>query len=60
MGVKHETLRFQLGELTQKSNYRPIPHCHFEIEGEAFMIASHDGDEPNTYNNALTSSDKDL
>ena len=24
------------------------------------MIASHDGDEPNTYNEALTSSAKDL
>ena len=48
------------GESTRKSNRRPIPRRCFEIKGEAFMIASHDGDEPNTYNEALTSSAKDL
>ena len=47
-------------ESTRKSNRRPIPCRRFEIEGEAFMTASHDSDEPNTYNETLTSSAKNL
>ena len=47
------------GESTRKSNRRPISRRRFEIEGEDFMITSHDGDEPNTYNETLTSSAKD-
>ena len=40
---------------TRRSNRTIIPcHC-FKIEGEAFMIAVHDSDEPKNVNEALTS-----
>lgn len=41
--------------VAESSRKRPIHHHHFKIEGEAFMIALHDGEEPNTYNKAPTS-----
>ena len=44
----------------QRSNRMPIPHFRFEIKGEVFMIASHDGDEPRTYSEAIASSTKEL
>ena len=47
-------------ESTRKSNGRPIPRHHFEIEGKAIMIALCDGDEQNTYNEALISPAKNL
>ena len=44
----------------QKNNRMPIPHCRFEIKGEAFMIASNNGDEPRTYSEAIALSTKEL
>ncbi|KAI9170264.1 hypothetical protein LWI28_025254 [Acer negundo] len=45
---------------TRKSNRRAIPHYHFEIEGETFVVASHDSDEPKNANEALNSPAKEL
>lgn len=42
------------------SNCRPIPRRRFKIEGEAFMITSHDSKEANTFNETLKSSVRDL
>ncbi|XP_052290036.1 probable cytokinin riboside 5'-monophosphate phosphoribohydrolase LOGL10 [Citrus sinensis] len=50
----------RIRESTQKSSHRPIPHRHFKIKGQAFMIVSHDGKGPNTFNKDLTSSVRDL
>lgn len=47
------------GESTRKSNRRPILCRYFEIKGEIFIIASHDGEEPNTFNETLKSSARD-
>lgn len=41
-------------------NHKPILCHHFEIEGEALMIVSHDSGEPNTYNEAIGSFAKEL
>jgi hypothetical protein len=38
---------------------RNLPRRRFEIEGEAFMIALHDDDEPRTVQEALSSFAKD-
>lgn len=46
--------------LIHRNNCTPIPHCYFKIEGEAFIIALHDGDESRTYSEAITSSAKKL
>jgi hypothetical protein len=43
----------------RRSKRRNLPRRRFEIEGEAFMIASHDDDEPRTVQEALSSSAKD-
>ena len=43
-GSKPSDTSIPVGESTRKSNRMPIPHYCFEIEGEAFMISSHDGD----------------
>ncbi|KAK4838535.1 hypothetical protein QYF36_014541 [Acer negundo] len=45
---------------TQKSNRRAITHYRFEIEGETFMVASHEKDEPKNANEALNSPAKKL
>lgn len=39
----------------RKSIREPIPHRRFEIEGETFMIASQDDEEPQTLSDALSS-----
>ena len=44
----------------QTSNRISISRRRFEIEGEAFIIASHDGDKPRTYSESITSSAKEL
>lgn len=38
-----------------KSICASIPHCCLEVEGEAFMIATHDDNEPSTYHKANSS-----
>ena len=38
----------------QRSICEPIPHYQFEIEGEAFMIASQNDKKPKTFNQALS------
>ena len=38
----------------RRSNRKSTPHCHFEIEGEAFLITSQDSDEPRTVHKALS------
>ena len=43
-----------------RSNRGNVPRRRFEIEGEAFMVASHDTDEPKNVNEALKSPDKEL
>ena len=43
----------------RKSTHQSIPHRHFEIEGEAFMLASHGEAEPKLVNEALSSSAKE-
>ena len=43
----------------RRSNRGNIPRRRFEIEGEAFMIASQDDDEPKTVQEALSSSVSD-
>jgi hypothetical protein len=43
----------------RRSNRGYIPRRRFEIEGEAFMIAPHDDDEPKTVQEALSSSAKE-
>ncbi len=43
----------------RRSKRRNLPRRRFEIEGEAFMIALHDDDEPRTVQEALSSSAKD-
>ncbi|KAI9169131.1 hypothetical protein LWI28_007482 [Acer negundo] len=45
---------------SHRSNRGNVPHRRFEIEGEAFMVASHDADEPKNVNEALKSPDKEL
>ena len=40
---------------TRRSNRTIIPRHRFEIEGEAFMLAVHDSDEPKNVNEALMS-----
>jgi len=42
----------------RRSKRRNLPRRRFEIEGEAFMIALHDDDEPRTVQEALSSSAK--
>ncbi|KAK0588887.1 hypothetical protein LWI29_006625 [Acer saccharum] len=42
------------------SNRGNVPHRRLEIEGEAFMVVSHDTDEPKNVNEALKSLDKEL
>ena len=37
----------------RRNNREKVPHCRFEIEGEAFMIA-HDEEEPKTIQEALS------
>ena len=39
----------------QKSKCGTIPHHHYEIKGEAFMVAPQDDDEPRTIEEALSS-----
>jgi len=39
----------------QRSIRELIPHHRFEIEGEAFMIALQDDEEPKTFSHALSS-----
>ena len=39
----------------RRSTREPIPRCRFEIEGEAFMIAPQDDEEPKTLSHALSS-----
>lgn len=43
----------------RRSKRRILPRRRFEIEGEAFMIAPHDDDEPRTVQEALSSLAKD-
>ena len=43
----------------RRSNRGNIPRRRFDIEGEAFMVAPHDDDEPRTVQKALLSSAKD-
>ena len=43
----------------RRSNRGNIPRRHFEIKGEAFIIASQDDDEPKTVQEALSSSISD-
>jgi hypothetical protein len=43
----------------RRSLSRNLPRRHFEIEGEAFMIALHDNDEPRIVQEALSSFAKD-
>jgi hypothetical protein len=38
----------------RRSIHEPIPRRRFEIEGEAFMIAPQDDEEPKTFNHALS------
>ena len=40
---------------TRRSNRTMIPHRHFEIEREAFMLAVHASDEPKNVNETLMS-----
>jgi hypothetical protein len=40
--------------LPRRSIREPIPRRRFEIEGEAFMIAPQDDEEPKTFNHALS------
>ena len=40
---------------TRRSNRTIIPRRRFEIEGEAFMLAVHDSDEPKNVNETLIS-----
>ena len=44
----------------RRSNRISIPRRRFEIEGEAFMVASHDSNEPRTFSEAIASSAKKL
>jgi hypothetical protein len=44
---------------SRKSKRGNLPRCRFEIEGEAYMIAPHDDDEPRTVQEAFSSSAKD-
>ena len=45
---------------TRRSRRIRVPRRHFEIEGEAFILTSHDGDEPKNVNQALNSPAKKL
>ncbi|KAI9197988.1 hypothetical protein LWI28_008112 [Acer negundo] len=45
---------------SRRSNRGNVPRRRFEIEGEAFMVASHDADEPKNVNEALKSPDEEL
>ncbi|KAK0574754.1 hypothetical protein LWI29_028537 [Acer saccharum] len=45
---------------SRRSNHGNVPRRRFAIEGEAFMVASHDVDEPKNVNEALKSPDKEL
>ena len=44
----------------RRSKRGNLPRRRFEIEGEAYMIAPHDDDEPTTVQEALSSSAKDV
>ena len=44
----------------RRSNRISISRRHFEIEGETFMVALHDSDEPRTFNEAIASCAKEL
>ena len=54
MGQRNQNL--QLEEVVEKLSLAVV----FEIEGEAFMLASHDDDEPKNVKEALNSPKKDL
>ncbi|KAI9194170.1 hypothetical protein LWI28_003691 [Acer negundo] len=45
---------------SRRSNHGNVPRRRFEIEGETFMVASHDADEPKNVNNDLKSPDEEL
>ena len=44
----------------RRSDRISIHRRRFEIEGEAFMVALHDSDEPRTFNEAIASCAKEL
>ena len=43
----------------RRSSQKSKPRQHFEIEGEAFMVAPHDEAKPKTISEALSSSAKE-
>jgi len=43
----HESIHQK--KLVRRSSRKRIPHRHFEIEGKNFMVAPHDLDEPNNF-----------
>ena len=46
-------------ELVMRSSRKSIPRRHFEIEREAFMVAPHYFNEPNNFEQAMKSQNKE-